>query len=198
MSTTTNKKSKKGMIVNVQPLRTAEEIKSFREAIEVSSSKQFKKRNLFLFNFGINTGLRISDIIKLRVKDVKGKNDIIVREGKTSKARKIRLTEIKPFIDDYIKDITHSEWLFPSRTGDKPISVTQAYRILAKAAEYDNERQDIGTHTLRKTYGYHYYKRTKNVAALMEIFNHDSQETTKRYIGITDDEIAESLEGFLL
>jgi len=59
-------------------------------------------------------------------------------------------------------------------------------------------RNDQGTHTMRKTFGYHYYKRTKDVATLMEIFNHSDQATTKRYIGIRNDEIADSLRDFKL
>ncbi|BDP82253.1 hypothetical protein EfmAA290_29290 (plasmid) [Enterococcus faecium] len=47
-------------------------------------------------------------------------------------------------------------------------------------------RDDIGTHTLRKTFGYHYYKKTRDIATLMFIFNHSSQAITKRYIGITE------------
>lgn len=56
----------------------------------------------------------------------------------------------------------------------------------------------VGTHTMRKTFGYHYYKRTKDVATLMEIFNHSAPSITKRYIGITQDEIDKSLEDFML
>ncbi|MBR9930126.1 tyrosine-type recombinase/integrase [Enterococcus sp. 079] len=59
-------------------------------------------------------------------------------------------------------------------------------------------RDDIGTHTLRKTFGYHYYKKTRDIATLMFIFNHSSQAITKRYIGITEDEIGASLRGFKL
>ncbi|EMF0195722.1 tyrosine-type recombinase/integrase, partial [Enterococcus hirae] len=72
--------------------------------------------------------------------------------------------------------------------------VYQIYTDVAKKLE----RTDIGTHTLRKTFGYHYYKRTKDIATLMFIFNHSSQAITKRYIGITEDEIGASLRGFKL
>lgn len=198
MVTTNKKKSKEGMLINVQPLRTAEEINNFRESIEVCSSDATRKRNLLLFNLGINTGLRIGDIIKLRVKDVKRKESFVIREGKTNKARTVHLTAVKSGIAEYLNDSnSDSEWLFPSRKGDNHISTTQAYRILAKAADYIG-RDDIGTHSLRKTFGYHYYQLTKDVATLMEIFNHDSQSTTKRYIGIRDDEIRDSLRDLKL
>lgn len=192
-----NTKSKKGMTIDVQPLRSADEIETFREAIAVSSSDRYRKRNLLLFTIGVNTGLRISDIVKLRIEDVKYKTEVVIREGKTRKPRKIFLNTIMADIADYLEDMPDEGWLFPSRKGDGHITTTQAYRILTKAADYIG-RSDIGTHTLRKTFGYHFYKRTKDVATLMEIFNHDSQSTTKRYIGIRDDEIADSLKDFRL
>jgi integrase len=45
----------------------------------------------------------------------------------------------------------------------------------------------IGTHTLRKTFGYHFYQRTKDVAMLQQIFGHSASSITLRYIGINDD-----------
>ncbi|MDI6508921.1 tyrosine-type recombinase/integrase, partial [Bacillus wiedmannii] len=79
--------------------------------------------------------------------------------------------------------------------GDKPITKVQAYRILNNCADMVG-LENIGTHSMRKTFGYHYYKKTKDVAYLMTIFNHASQEVTKRYIGITQDEIDASMQGF--
>ncbi|NAP00600.1 tyrosine-type recombinase/integrase [Halomonas sp. MG34] len=197
----TNVKRKKGTTVDVQPLCTAKEIAEFREALKITGKAPGQtdqsERNLLLFNIGVNTGLRIGDIVKLRIEDVKGKSKFIVREGKTAKARQIHLTSIMADIAEYLDDKPTEGWLFPSRKGDGHISTTQAYRILAKAAD-SIKRSDIGTHTLRKTFGYHYYQRTKDVAALMEIFNHGDQSTTKRYIGIRDQEIADSLRDFKL
>lgn len=181
-------------VENVQPLRTAEEIKNMREALAQTNDAE---RNLLLFNIGINTGLRIGDIVKLRIEDVKGRSSIVIREGKTKKPRTVYLDAIMADIADYLTDKPSEGWLFPSRKGDGHITTTQAYRILAGAGErcgYDY----VGTHTLRKTFGYHYYQRTKDVATLMEIFNHSDQATTKRYIGIRDDEIKESLRDFKL
>lgn len=56
--------------------------------------------------------------------------------------------------------------------------------------------EEIGTHTLRKTFGYHFYKKTKDVAMLQDIFNHSAPVVTKRYIGITQDEIDEAIDKF--
>jgi integrase len=74
----------------------------------------------------------------------------------------------------------------------------QAYRIINQAAEMvglvvrDHQERivkgEIGTHTLRKTFGYHAYKNGTDIVLLQDIFNHSSPSTTLRYIGITEDD----------
>ena len=101
-------------------------------------------------------------------------------------------------MNDYIKTLEGTDWLFPSRKGDKSISRIQAYRQLNKAADMADIPEGIGTHTMRKTFGYWYYKQTKDIATLQTILNHSHPEITLRYIGITDEEIENSLQSFKL
>ena len=86
-------------------------------------------------------------------------------------------------------------WLFPSRQGTKPITRVQAYRILNDAAKTVGI-EEIGTHTLRKTFGYHMYQQTKDVAMLQQIFGHSAPSITLRYIGINHDMIDEAYDNF--
>ena len=177
---------------NVEPLRSLEEIEEMKKALfELGGA-----RDKFLFTLGINTGLRISDIVPLRVGDVRGKLYLDLSEKKTAKKRRVHLYALQGDILEYCDGMADDEFLFPSRNGGH-ISTTQAYRILVKAGDWIG-RNDIGTHTMRKTFGLHYYRRTKDVATLMEIFNHSAPSVTKRYIGIRDEEIAESLKDFKL
>lgn len=186
----------KGDIINVQPLRTIKEIVDMIEALSMSPNTA--DRNVLLFKIGISTGLRIGDIVSLRVSDVKGKSNFKIREGKTKKERTVYLNAIMADIADYTENLqSNSEYLFGSRKGDSHITTTQAYRILTGAAALLG-RTDIGTHTMRKTFGYHYYKRTHDILTLMNIFNHSDQSTTKRYIGITEEEVADTLKDFRL
>ncbi|MGE6487736.1 tyrosine-type recombinase/integrase [Paenisporosarcina sp. NPDC076898] len=187
--------AKKGDLTNVQPLRTMKDITEMIEAL--GRAPKTAARNVLLFKIGVSTGLRISDIVKLRVADVKGKSSFKIREGKTSKERTVHLNAIMADIADYTADMDNDSYLFASRKGDGHITTTQAYRILTGAADMIG-RTDIGTHTMRKTFGYHYYKRTHDVVTLMNIFNHADQSTTKRYIGITDEEVGDSLKDFRL
>lgn len=179
---------------NVQPLRTAKEIEDMRWAL----SRYASARDLFMFNFGINVGLRVSDIVPLKVRDVKGKTHITLKEKKTGKSKRFMIPKAtREQIENYIQQMNNEDYLFASRKGDGHISTTQAYRALQKGAEI-LERDDIGTHTMRKTFGYHHYKRNKDVATLQMLFNHSAPSITLKYIGITDDEIDKTMEEFAL
>lgn len=190
-----NTNAKKGMMIDVQPITTEKGIVEMIEALAMS--KLNAERNILLFKIGISTGLRVGDIVKLKVADVKGKSNFKIREGKTKKERTVHLNAIMADIADYTKGMDVEYYLFPSRKGDSHITTTQAYRVLVQAGELIG-RKDIGSHSMRKTFGYHYYKRTKDVVTLMNIFNHSDQSITKRYIGITEEEVADSLKDFRL
>jgi integrase len=90
------------------------------------------------------------------------------------------------------------EYLFKSQKGNnKPISRVQAYRILNNASEKIGLKE-IGTHTLRKTFGYWHYQQYKDIALLQELFNHSAPSITLRYIGINQDIMDRTIEDFYL
>lgn len=187
-----NKNPKEGTLIDVQPLKDKKDINNLIEALGMT--KEFGLRNQLLFKLGISTGLRCGDLVALTVEQVKGKSNFKIREGKTKKERTVYLNSVMAEISEYIETLPQGTvYLFPSRKGDGHISTTQAYRIITKAGDMI-DRQDIGTHTMRKTFGYTYYQATKDVATLMEIFNHSSQKTTLRYIGITEESIENSIK----
>lgn len=188
-----NNNEKKGMLINVQPLKTKKEVNELIEALGMA--KEFGLRNQLLFKLGISTGLRCGDLVALKVEQLKGKSSFKIREGKTKKERTVYLNNLMADIADYIETLPQETvYLFPSRKGEGHITTTQAYRIIAKAGDMIGNHS-IGTHTMRKTFGYTYYQATKDVATLMEIFNHSSQKTTLRYIGITEESIENSIKG---
>ena len=90
------------------------------------------------------------------------------------------------------------DYIFQSRKGaNKPITRVQAYRILNSSAQKIG-LEEIGTHTLRKTFGYHFYNQTKDIALLQELFNHSAPSVTLRYIGINQDKIDQAYDNFSL
>ena len=176
-----------------QPLRTQQEINDFLFCLRRNKNTE---RDVFLFLIGINSGLRMSDIVKLKKQDlISSKNPRII-EKKTGKTRILYLSSLQDLIQEYEKDLDPEDYLFPSTKGGH-LEVNMVYQMFQKVAKLLG-RDDIGTHTLRKTFGYHYYKKTKDVATLMEIFGHSSEKITKRYIGINEDEISETLLNFRL
>lgn len=177
----------------VEPIKSIEDIQNIKRIL----SK--KPRNALLFSFGINSGLRIADILSLDVKDVKGKDYIELIEQKTNKYKRFPITKsFKKELDEFIVGKNEEEWLFASQRGTKAISRIQAYRIICNACVTAGITAHIGTHTLRKTFGYHFYQENKDVALLQCIFNHSAPSVTLRYIGINQDIIDSRLNAFCL
>lgn len=167
----------------VQPIREIGVINDIADYLRVRS-----ERNYVLFMFGIYTGLRISDILKLRVRDVKNKDYIFIREQKTGKEKRFPINKkLKKILDNYAKTRKDFEYLFRSRKGmNKPLRREQVYKILKDASEAFG-LECIGCHTMRKTFGYFLYRDTKDAATLKEIFNHADISTTMRYIGVNQE-----------
>lgn len=189
-------------IYHVEPLRTAEEISEMKWAIHrgnksIPKRPELAERDVLLFLTGINTGLRVNDLVRLKVRDVKENELFTMREGKTKKRREINVRMLKKEIESFIAGKHPDNYLFQSQKGTNHLTTTQVYRILNDAADLLG-RNDIGTHTMRKTFGYHHYQQFKDVAILQEIFNHAAPSITMRYIGIRQDEINESLSSFRL
>lgn len=178
----------------VEPIREREKIESVKRILKCSGMRDF-----LLFLMGINSGLRISDILKLRVSDVRNKDYIEITEQKTGKYKRFPITNsFRDYLNEFIFNKSPDEWLFASQRGDKPITRIQAYRIINHACQQAGITSHIGTHTLRKTFGYHFYQEKKDVALLQCIFNHSAPSVTLRYIGINQDIIDSSLHSFAL
>ncbi|MTI46764.1 MAG: recombinase XerD [Firmicutes bacterium] len=176
--------------MTVEPIRDKLKIKQMFHYLKGKNPKYG-----LLFKFGLNTGLRISDILKLQVKDIFNDNGnfkeyLVLKEKKTGKEKKIKLnTSLRKIIESYKKNQTLSleDYLFPSPKGGH-IGRVQAYRVLKEAANIIGV-ENFGTHSLRKTWGYWTYKMSRyNIGLIMDTFNHSSQNITLRYIGINQDQ----------
>jgi integrase len=170
-------------------MNTVEPIRDLNLVLDIADYLKVRnERDYVMFMYGIYSGLRISDILSFRVRDVKDKEYITIREQKTGKEKRFPINdELKPVIKDYVKDKKDFEYLFKSKKGkNKSISRQQAYNILSDAAAAFG-LDAIGTHTLRKTFGYHMYQQTKDIITIKEILNHSDISVTLRYIGINQD-----------
>ena len=179
-------------------------VKSIRDKNKIEKIKKYIKEkgrsDLLLVTMGINTGLRISDLLNLKVIDVKGKSHVEIKEQKTGKIKRFPLLgNLQSMIDEYTKDKNNNDYLFKSRNGEnKPLTRVMAYMIINNACRRAEISDNIGTHTLRKTFGYHHYQTFHDVAILQYLLNHSSPSITLRYIGITQDNVENTLQQFEL
>lgn len=167
----------------VEPIRDMETVNDIADYLKTKS-----RRNYMMFLFGIYSGLRISDILKLRVRDIRGKSYVSIREKKTGKEKRFPINkELSGELEEYIKDMRDYQYLFSSHGKmNNPLTRQQAYNILKDAGNVFG-LENIGTHTLRKTFGYHMYQQTKDIVTLKELFNHSDISVTLRYIGMSQD-----------
>ena len=178
------------------------EVQAIKDKRHISVIKNaLHGRDLLLFTVGINVGLRISDLLALKVGDVRGQDSDSLTEGKTKKRRTVTLNDsVKNAVATLIPEsASDDDYLFPSRKGAnagtaKPIGRVQAYRILNAAivrAGLTDVYTSFGAHSLRKTFGYFAYESGIDISLLMRVLNHSSQRETLRYIGIEAKEVAD-------
>lgn len=155
------------------------------------------RRVYLLFCVGIYTGLRISDLVGLQVKHVTGQYIRLV-EQKTGKVTEVAINDVLAVIlDERLAGMEPEDWLFPSR---KPGPGGQVRHICTRTAADDMHwiarRYNLDfafcCHSMRKTYGYWYYKQSGgDIEGLRQYFNHATIDVTKRYICIDREEVNE-------
>lgn len=179
----------------VQPIREKKKIDTIKKVLLAKSTRDY-----CLFTLGINSGLRISDLLNLRIHHVvdengKIRNRITLREKKTNKSKDFPISDVaRKAINEYLKtrEFTPDEPFFLSKkqhNGKAPLQRDQAYKIINNAARDIGITEKIGTHTLRKTFGYHAYRSGASIEIIQKLFNHSSPSITLRYIGITQDDL---------
>jgi len=181
----------------VEPIRDIKKIDKVKRLMR----KESKIKELTLFELGIKTGLRISDILALRWCDIRNdsgfKESVSIKEKKTSKTKIFRISaQLQESLEELFEIDSPVIDMFVFRSGsnytkNQPSAWCRQYvwQFLNDYAYRVGLREKIGTHTLRKTFGYHAYKSGVDISLLMKLFNHSSQEITLRYIGITQDQL---------
>lgn len=153
----------------------------------------------WLFTFGINVALRISDLLNIKWEDIEGdlSDGTFFKEQKRGKVRNIVLNERALQALRELKKLNpDSIYVFQSmsnvnKANPKPISRQYVGRKLSEAQEACHIKENLGTHSMRKTFGYHKFKAGVPLPQLMRVFGHSSQEVTARYIGVSEPDIAD-------
>lgn len=177
-----------------QPIKNKNDLTRFRNYYK---EEELKPRNYALIVMGLNSALRIGDILSLRWEDVRRESayrrHIWVREQKTRKDNMFpvnpMMVEALEFYRHYLTGYSSEKYIFESQKDrGNPISRSQAFRIIKKAADQCGLGEHISCHSLRKTFGYYAWKQGTPPALLMSIYNHSSYEITKRYLCIDQQE----------
>ena len=181
-------KPDKGDQIKVEPIRKRKDIESIKKLLADNP------RDSALFIIGINTNLRASDLLRIRagqVRDLKPGDSIQLKEKKTGKFRMVtlnkacmqsvqRLLASRPYADE--------DRLFLGQRG--PLTVPSVHRLVKGWCQAINLKGNYGSHSLRKTWGYH--QRVTfgtDIPRLMVCFNHSTQRQTLEYLCIQPEEI---------
>jgi len=180
----------------VEPIRDRKKITQIKNLLR----GQHRYRDLLLFVIGINTALRISDLLQLQIGqfiDENGriKNRFWIKEKKRGKRHEIAVNQsIRVTLAEYLEAYPHivkmpGNFLFFNPKTSQSIKRGQAWKFISKICLEVGLQGNYGTHSLRKTWGYHARMQGVDLALIMYKLNHNSIAYTKRYLGITDDEL---------
>lgn len=186
----------------VQPIRDLETLqRCFEIAREHDRNRKTGEVSWeLILLIGLNTSLRVSDFRRFKVSDLRGKDYAQMQAKKTGKEARILINpQARREINRLLAGRKPDEYIFQSRQKDsithkaRPITRQRCYQIMNTIAKEAGIEERIGCHTLRKTFGYHYYKLTGDVVSLQRILGHSFQRETLVYIGVVQENIDESL-----
>lgn len=180
---------KPGSCIKVEPIKRKQDISTIKKMLAN------RPRDLVLFTLGINTNLRASDLLRIRVKDVRGMkpgDEIEIKEKKTGKIRRITLNRVViATIEGLLKAESYEDNDFLFKSQRAPVLTVQSVHRLVKGwCKAIHIKGNYGSHTMRKTWGYQ-QRVTFGVGLpeLMVAFNHSSQKQTLDYLCIQPEEL---------
>ena len=183
---------KKGDQIKVEPIRELKDIKSLKQLL-----RNDKPRDYCLFILGINTNLRASDLLRItvgQVRTIEAGGELVLKEKKTGKERRITLNAsavegIRHLLDT--SELNDDDHLFKGQRGT--LTVQSVNRLVKGWCKRLNLKGNYGSHTLRKTFGYHQrVQLNTSIPELMVMFNHSTQKQTLDYLCIQAEEIKDA------
>lgn len=187
------------MGASMQPIRSLDTIRDMENTLARLETPRGRRMFLF-FEVGFRMGMRVGDMIQLKVGDLRGKTEYTYIPQKQAHKRGVHPIQLpidrslQKILKVRCADMADKDWLFPSRqlsAGGNPnhISRQSALRDMKRIGEITNCPIPLGCHSLRKTFGYQYYQVGRDVANLQKWFYHESPATTLLYIGVTLDNL---------
>lgn len=167
-----------------EPIR---DVKKVHEILEVLSTRENGFRDALLFEVGLSTALRVSDILSLRKSDIS--NGIVrIKTKKTGKYKILALNDsCRRKVEMYTEYMKDDQLLFP-------IQRQWVHKQLKWAADQVGlDKRFVSTHVMRKTAAYHFYKRTRDIVKTQEFLGHRSSSETRKYLMLNDEEVNKDL-----
>jgi len=171
----------RGRDKNLPSFLSVEEVFSLLDSEELNESK----RDRAILEFLYDTGLRISELLSLKVKDIDFKNRIVFVKGKREKERVVPVGEkgIKA-VEEYLKERTElneNSPLFCGKKG-KPLSERTVRRIVKKYSLLCGIPKRVTPHTLRHSYATHLLESGADIRAIQELLGHSTIASTQQYL----------------
>ena len=161
--------------------------KNLIEQIKQKYLERNQKRDLLLFLLSINTGIKLIELLKLQVCDIKNKDILTIKESYTKIKKVFSLnSEIKKLAKEYTENRKAKEPLFRSKFG-KAVDRIQVFRNFKKICVELGIEKEYSVSSWRKTFGYHYYQKYADLAMLEWLFNQSTVLETMKYIGVKED-----------
>lgn len=200
------RRKRKGRITGAHTTMPIEDMKMVRKWLDIAREHDAHMREggvswYLLVMLGFNTSLRIGDLCKLRVEDVRGREWVRVIAEKTDKMSDVKLqAAAQAALDKALKGRDREEYVFTSRQKSrkdghrKAITRQRCYAIVKEIAAKAGYGEHVGCHTMRKTFAWHYYKTCGDLAELQKVLNHSSQEATIHYLGLDRQKIGQTID----
>jgi integrase len=191
-------------------MNQVEAVKNKKQRDQVEAHLQQAGRIYYdIWKLGLNTALRISDLLALTMADVKrldAKSPVLdLKEIKTGKSRRIVINKTAfQIMQKRLADYPKAKYLFQSeavnidRRRKQPISRRSAARVFEKIGQRVAPKVQLSTHSMRKTRGYAMFDAGKSIESICKVLNHSTPAVTMRYIGIDQHDIDQSYVDFEL
>jgi integrase/recombinase XerD len=147
-----------------------------------------------LFMVAYDAGLRLSEIIHLRIDDLDSRRMVIrIRQGKGKKDRYARLTPgLLKLLREYWRAYCPKTLLFPGATPDKPYDLATPGQLLKKACRKAGITKRVSMHTLRHTFATHLLEAGTDLRIIQQLLGHERIQTTCLYTHVSLEELREA------
>ncbi len=161
-----------------------------REEVQRLFAAVTKLKQKALFMTAYDAGLRLSELLNLRIDDIDGQRMVIrVRQGKGKKDRYARLTPgLLKLLRQYWREYQPRSWLFPGASMDNRYDLATPGHLLKKACRRAGITKRVSMHTLRHSFATHLLEAGTNLRVIQQMLGHENIQTTCLYTHISLEE----------